>query len=361
MKKRLVALYIFGCLLCLFGQTAAQNPGAPLHADPGVSTALPIRFYLSSIFDEREGKDSVGTLLFSANETSVSRKIILNSLTFTGLSKILSSFAVRDTNQVAISVRIKECEIKETLSGSDRVNGVAILVLAFDLDRPSGSIPLTQYTTSAKYNRALNNVSSVEPTLRNLLGNSMKFIDKWIEAESPKNPKLAKGLKLSVSDYLVQHDDTVYYHSSRPLVWDDFREKRSDGKFAALVFPSFGYEQRTNIKDGILHVELAVKVFVVKSASWVGPGTRSNYSLKHEQRHFDLVKLVAERFKKKLLAEKLTPENYLGIINFEYLEFYREMNKIQQDYDEQTSHGSSALIQEFWNRKIEAELKLVKN
>ncbi|MBC7759044.1 MAG: hypothetical protein H7069_09320 [Phormidesmis sp. FL-bin-119] len=45
-------------------------------------------------------------------------------------------------------------------------------------------------------------------------------------------------------------------------------------------------------------------------------------------------------------------------LNFEYLEFYREMTKFQQEYDEQTSHGTSAIIQEFWNRKIDTELKL---
>ena len=48
----------------------------------------------------------------------------------------------------------------------------------------------------------------------------------------------------------------------------------------------------------------------------------------------------------------------LRFLDFEYLEFYREMNKIQQKYDEQTSHDTSAIIQEFWTRKIDAELKL---
>jgi hypothetical protein len=45
-------------------------------------------------------------------------------------------------------------------------------------------------------------------------------------------------------------------------------------------------------------------------------------------------------------------------LNFDNLEFYREINKFQQEYDEQTSHDTSAIIQEFWNRKIDAELKL---
>ena len=227
----------------------------------------------------------------------------------------------------------------------------------FDLEKESGPVPLTQYKSSARYTRPLSDLSIVEPTLRRVLGNSLNFIIGWIKKEASKNPAFVEGIKLTFSDYLEQHEDTVYYDPLRPLIWDDFREKRSENKYAATVFPSFGYDQRSKIEDGVLIVELVMKVFVVKSASWVGPGTSGNYNLKHEQKHFDLVKIVAERFKKKLLSEKLTPENYQGIINFEYLEFYREMNRVQQEYDEQTSHGTSALIQEFWNRKIESDLK----
>jgi hypothetical protein len=275
----------------------------------------------------------------------------------------LSNAAGRDTTLLPISIRIKECSVKETLSGSDRdrVTGVASLLLIFDLDKPGGSIPLTQYKTTAKYTRALTDLSTVDPTIKKQLTNSMTFLNGWIQTESPGNPKLAKGIQLTIRDYLDQHEDTVYYDPSRPLTWDDFREQRSDSRFAAAVFPSFGYDQHNRIEDGIIHVELLLKVYMVKSASWVGPGTRSNYNLKHEQKHFELVKLISERFKKKLLSEKLTPDNYQGIINFEYLEFYREMNKVQQEYDEQTSHGTSTVIQEFWNKKIDDELRLVEN
>ncbi len=334
----------------------AQTTGGLSMPDSQESAIVPSGFYIRSVFDERVGADSIGTVLFSSNEKSVTHKITLESATFKGIKKILTNSIARDTSLRPLSIRIKECKIKETLSGSDRVFGEVSLIIMFDLKKESGLVPLTYYKSTAKYTRSLTNLSVVEPTLRKVLGNSMKFIDGWINTESPKNPHFAKGLKLTFRDYQEQHEDTVYYHPSRPLIWDDFREKRPGGKFVALVFPSFGYDQHTKIADGIIDIELVVKVFVVKSASWVGPGARSNYNLQHEQKHFELVKLIAERFKKKLLSEQLNPDNYQGIINFEYLEFYREMNKVQQEYDEQTSHGTSAVIQEFWNRKIELEL-----
>lgn len=322
---------------------------------------LPGVFHVSSIFDERAGPDSIGTLLFRSNELSIMHKIPFQSGTLKGISKILTDSFARDTSSRPLSIRIKVCNIKENLTGIDRVKGEISLILLFDLEKESGSVPLTQYRSTARYTRLLNNLNTVDATLQNVLGNSLTFINSWINTEASTNPAFSHTIELSFSDYLEQHQDTVYYHPLRPLIWDDFQEKRSGGRFAASVFPSFGYDQRSKIENGVLKVELVMKVFVVKSASWVGAGTMGNYSLKHEQRHFDLVKIVAERFEKKLLSEKLTPDNYQGIVNFEYLEFYREMNKIQQEYDDQTSHGTSAILQEFWNRKIEAELKLVQN
>lgn len=353
-------MFLWVHIVALSMETTAQTPMQQSFV-PIKESISPKAFYISSIFDERAGSDSIGTLLFSSKDLPLTHKIALQSGTLKGITKILIDSIARDTSLQPLSIRIKVCNLKETLSASDRVNGEVSLILFFDLEKETGSVPLTQYKSTAKYTRPLNNLSIVEITLQKVLGNSLTFINSWINTESSKHPAFVQGFKLSFSDYLEQHEDTVYYDPLRPLIWDDFREKRSENNYAATVFPSFGYDQRSKIENGVLKVELVMKVFVVKSASWVASGTQGNYSLKHEQRHFDLVKVIAERFKKKLLSEKLTPDNYQGIVNFEYLEFYREMNKIQQEYDQQTSHGTSAIIQEFWNRKIEAELKLVEN
>lgn len=353
-------LFVLGQIVTLPQSATSQKTATQKTPDSQAGIVKPTEFYISSVFDERMVSDSIGTLLFSTNGKSVTHKIILESGTFNGIKSVLISNLARDISLRPVSIRVKECSITEALSGNDLVFGEIKLVLMFDLDKESGSVPLVQYKNTAKYTRSLSNLSSVQPALQNVLVNSLRFFNNWIDSQAAENPQLAKGLKLTFRDYLEQHDDTVYYHPSRPLVWDDFREKRSPGEFVASVFPSFGYDQHTKMVNGILVIELEIKVFVVKSASWVTPGIRNNYNLKHEQKHFDLVKLVAERFKKKLLSENLTPENYLGIINFEYLEFYREMNKVQQDYDHQTSHGTSVPIQEFWNRKIEAELAELK-
>ncbi len=96
---------------------------------------------------------------------------------------------------------------------------------------------------------------------------------------------------------------------------------------------------------------------MLKSSSWVREGARKAYGLNHEQRHFDIVKIVVERFKRKLLSMELAPDDYEGVLGYQYLEVYREMNRMQDEYDSETRHGINKTVQEKWNQRIDEELR----
>jgi hypothetical protein len=333
----------------------------PIKLLPEKISINPTEFYIKSVTDDRIEKSAVANLFLSESEGKpVLFAVDLDGGGYEAIRNFMFQSIERNPLLRPINIRIKEFIVTETLSGENRIQGVATLVFTFDLEKEYGDVPLTEYRTAAKYTRSSNTISIVENTFRKLLGNSLKFINIWMNKEAPRNIKLATGLKISFKNYLEQHNDTVYYEPSRPLIWDDFRDKVRDSRYNAAIFPSFGYDQRNQLENGIISVELTLKVFVVKSASWAAAVKVNSYSLNHEQRHFDLVKLIAGRFKAKLLAESLTPDNYQGIINFEYVQFYREMNKIQEKYDLQTQHGTNSVMQEYWNRKIDKDLLLMR-
>jgi len=120
---------------------------------------------------------------------------------------------------------------------------------------------------------------------------------------------------------------------------------------------SIGYDQHAEIVKGIVNLHLTVKTCLPKSACWAKDDSRSDYTLNHEQRHFDIAKMVSEHFKQKLAAGKLNVDNYEGIVNMEYLDTYREMNIIQKQYDDETRHGTDTAEQGRWNLRIDKELK----
>jgi hypothetical protein len=314
-------------------------------------------YYIANVIDARPQGQVFATLWYKGgNGKMKSYASDINGGSKNALSSFLIDGLPRNTEGRPVNIRILECMIRES-NESTHVSGQVTLKVQFELEKDWGTQPLTTYSMNLKYTRSINNFEYIEPALRKVLGNSLKYIHNWMRKESATNILLAKGLKLSFRNYNEQDADTLYYQKARSLSFDDFKAKPPQNtRFQAAIFPSFGYDMHREFKGGLIQVQIILKVYMIRSASWAFPMIKSTYSLNHEQRHFDLVKLISERFKAKMLSEKLNPDNYEGIINFEYLEFYREMNQLQQRYDQETNHGINKAKQDEWNRWIDAQL-----
>jgi hypothetical protein len=152
--------------------------------------------------------------------------------------------------------------------------------------------------------------------------------------------------------------DTVFYTPGRKLSWDDFRARPSpSGPSAAVTYTSFAYDGNSHLVNDTLRITLRLQVFFIKSASWVRPEARNSYALAHEQLHFDITRLVVERFKQKLRQTALNRDDYDSIIQYQYLQSFREMNRLQYRFDEETNHGLNAAAQLRWRDKINVGLK----
>lgn len=189
------------------------------------------------------------------------------------------------------------------------------------------------------------------------LEGGLNWFNNWMNREADTNIKLAKGVKLVFTDYTEQPEgDTIYYSPKRKLTWDDFKDKPHGSKYIAEVLPGFGYTEQAEVVKGVVIVKISIRVFMPKSAAWVSYEGRNEYALNHEQRHFDIVKLVARHFQQALLAMKIPADNYDGYINVQYLDSYREMNELQEQYDKETNHGVNAAVQQRWGTRIDKEL-----
>ena len=152
--------------------------------------------------------------------------------------------------------------------------------------------------------------------------------------------------------------DTLFY-PTRKLRWTDFRGAPPlHGPSAAVSFTSFSYEGHSLLKHDTLQITLTLQVFFVRSASWARAGIMDSYSLGHEQLHFDITCLVAQRFKQRIRTLPLTREDYDSMIQFEYLEAFREMNRLQDEYDGDTRNGTNAAAQFDWQKRIARDLEM---
>ncbi|WP_423146233.1 hypothetical protein [Rubrolithibacter danxiaensis] len=361
--RRIYRILFFSTVVSIFlvaECAAGQSAVLPIVLKPEKVSFTPKEFYISDFRDQRMDKNRIGELLVlnSAQEKLQRQTVDLQGGSFQTFRDFFLQSVSRNPKLRPVLIVLKKCSVVET-EQPGRIKGNVELVIDFQLQGKDKNISLIEYKGGAEYLRSVNGIAVVEPALRKSLIAGLDFFNNWINREADTNEKLAKGIKLIFEEYKKSADpDTVFYDIKRPLTWKDFRAPVPAGsRYAATIFPSLAYEGRSEVVKGFIELRVALKVFATPSSSWVRPEAKDSYSLNHEQRHFDIVKVVAERFKQKIKSEKLTLDNFDSILRYEYIESFREMNRLEDQYDDETGHGQNAAIQQKWNEKIDAELE----
>ena len=318
-------------------------------------------FHIADIVDERSNKKAVAFLLPSApTPSTIAQPVDLQDGAVTGMKNYVRQSLKQNQSLRPITIRVKEYQLKETPAEKGRVAGQAKITVAFEVKREGKYLHLLDYTSTAGYVRPLAMPPSmVEPMLRRLLAGSLRYLATWVNQEASGNEKLAHSIKVHFEDYRQSLDeDTVFYDPKRPLTWADFKggSRLSQG-YAASVFPGISNEIQATVENGVLQIRISSKPYMLRNLSKVLPQAKDDYTLNHEQRHFDIVKLVSEHYKQRIKPEKLTLEDYESQIKYQYLEVLWELDRLQKQYDNETDHGLNHAAQARWNQKIDTELK----
>jgi len=159
-------------------------------------------------------------------------------------------------------------------------------------------------------------------------------------------------------------DDTIYYSPLRPLQWRDFTGHPPPGvhRNAAVTYSSFGFTGSAVTHHDTLEVHLQLQVFFVKSASYVIPAALPGPdALAHEQLHFDLTRISAAHFQQLVLENKkgIQPEDADSYIQYQYLEAFRYMNHIQDQFDSETQHGTNKAEEAKWAAFVHQQLRVI--
>ena len=321
---------------------------------------IPKEFYIAAVTDGRKDITTIGSLQSATNipgKPAEPYNIDLKGGTAAIKNFVSYSLPVNKSLR-PIVVKLKALNVTEAPVNGGIVKGDIKLSISFHLQRGEDLVHLADYNTNTTYQRRPGPAQQIEPLLRSALSNSLTYLNNWMDAQAGGNIKLAKRVKVRFTEYNEPVEgDTIYYNVKRPLKWSDFIGKPlPNSRNGAEVFAGLGYDENVNVANSVVNVTLALKIYVPKSACWVSTADQNNYSLNHEQRHFDIARLVAEHFKHNIAAENLPPDNYDGTINMAYLDALREMNKLQKQYDGETAHSRNTYQQQLWNDKIDKEL-----
>jgi hypothetical protein len=313
-------------------------------------------FYIVAVEDARKTTSNIGRVYDGRQMMT----LVLDGGTAQAIERFVSkNFNDKNnTELMPIYMIIKELKVNERQSGLYGVAGEISMNLTFETYRDGQRVFLTNGSATSTYTRSIDNFELIDQLIRTAIENQLKGFVKWFK-DSSKSDKLAKRVQVIFDEdtLKVEAGDTVYYNKKRKLNWKDFKGGVQFGsRWAAQVFTSFGFESRARVNNRV--VELRVKTFVWldKTMSWVRPDAKNDYTLAHEQLHFDITKLIAERFKRKVSSMTFTVEDFSSEIQYQYLELYRELNDTQSLYDGETNHGLNTADQARWIEKIKKEL-----
>ncbi|HEY9004117.1 MAG TPA: hypothetical protein VIM89_22350 [Mucilaginibacter sp.] len=348
---------IVSILLCGASAIKQKIDGPIILRDEKINFT-PKEFYIAEVADERKDRSSVADLIITKPDHSItSQKLDLKDGATTSIKQFIAKNLHRDANLRPVIITLKEFKVTETKLSNGQISGRLGVFFAFSLQAGYRTIHLVDYTGGIRYIRQANSPVDIEVILRQGIEGTLDFFNTWINSNAETNALLAKAVKLRFTDYTeTPEGDTIYYSAKRPLTWADFKDKPRDNHFEAEIIPVMGYTEQNRIANGIIYVDMAIKVSVAKSDCWV-KGEKDDYVLNHEQRHFDIEKIVGERYKKKLSAMKLPTDNFYGPINVEYLQALRDATSKQRQYDAETRHGEDRAAQAEWNEKIDKELR----
>lgn len=347
--------------LFLLGLTSFSPSTDPIRLRSESLPFTPKEFYIATVTDQRSEQGAIARLALVLNQPM--QPVDLERGLATSFQQFINQGLKQNKKLRPIAMRVRQCRISETAKGN-RVTGQFTFAVSFELlgKDDSGaetSTRLNDYRGSANYTRPIDQTAVIESTIRQALIASLRSLNEYMNRESGRNEKLAKSLKINfIDDTRITDDDTVHYNPARKLTWADFQAApRKGSHYAAEVFTSFSYEGKSTVKDGVIILNLSAKAYMLKTSSWGRADTRTAYALNHEQRHFDITKIIVERFKRKMHPDSLTLEDYNSIAQYQFIESYRELNRMQNQYDDETNHSINQAAQERWNQKIDEELR----
>ncbi len=317
----------------------------------------PNNFYFSKMVDERKDKVKVG-FVYGENQTQKTLK--LNGGTFKSLQNHFSKLFIKDSSNYPIIFKIEELSIDENQVNS-KITGKCKIKVTYSFQRDTSEIKLTDFQTAITFNRTQGDYNNYETLLSKVIEKSVIYFDGWMKENYDKNPKLIKSLKLVLNpDYQIESPekgDTIFWSPNRKMSWADFTGTMPKfTKYSAQIFTNFEYFAPLKLEKGVLNIELQMKAYMLKSGSWTSSSGLSGYSIAHEQVHFDITKIVVERFKQKAY-QILTVDNYDSELQLLFIEMYREMNRLQKEYDDESNHSINVLGQHKWQQFVDEELR----
>ena len=190
-------------------------------------TIIPKEFYIAGINDDRPYSNKIGNLQpYNTGANNKGGYDINLQGGIAAVKNFISYDLPVNKSLRPLIIKLKNLNVNEEPVSNGIVKGSIKLLVSFYLQKGDELVYLADYNTKTAYQRRPGPAQQIEPLIRSALGNSLNYINTWMNAEANSNIKLAKAVKLYFTDYDEPSEgDTIYYKLNRPLTWADFKGK----------------------------------------------------------------------------------------------------------------------------------------
>lgn len=145
-------------------------------------------------------------------------------------------------------------------------------------------------------------------------------------------------------------EDSLLWDAHRKLTWQDFKGMpERDPLVGARTFSSIKYRLFHN--QDTFYTD--VSCVFLKRVSWKVTSKASDYSLNHEQRHFDISEVYARKMRAEFAAYQFRRKTVAKDIAAIFNRVCDEKDSVNMLYDKETLLSLDKDKQEAWNRKID--------
>ena len=161
--------------------------------------------------------------------------------------------------------------------------------------------------------------------------------------------------EVEITDALKGRNEVPF--TQPQLRWSDFQgkpDKKSD--WTAMTYSGIKLKYESKYYDHRQHILIKLYPYMDQSRSWYKDNGHNNYTLAHEQIHFNITILVATQLAEVFRNTDFTKDNFSKKINRLHDEYIQKLEDLQAQYDDETAHGTRQLPQRMWERKVQQQL-----
>ena len=189
-------------ILFLGGFKSDQKAGTLITLHNEKLSFTPHEFFIADVVDERAEKNTVALLIYKDEAGSyITRPSDLKD----GAALAIKQFIGHNLNQNSslrqVVISIKSLKLEETSSPGGRINGHLNIDFSFGLQKDYGVLQLVDYKGGTRYTRPDSQTDMAEPILRQGIEEALIWFNKWINTYADSDPRLAKSVKVRLSDY----------------------------------------------------------------------------------------------------------------------------------------------------------------